>query len=297
MAREMLFPRPMRMIVICVAFLAACNGSAPLGGPLTLSLTPFSVEPKTDQVYCQYLPPDGKDRWIDRFTIDLGPGSHHLIVFRVNDRKHMGAWGPRPCDQFELPDGVEGMLPGAQQAHSELALPDGVAMRLGPEHGVFLQAHFINATQQSLTANATWHADTVEPSRVREQAGMIFYSQWNLDVPPGRSQQSDYCLQPEPRKLLLATGHMHRHGVAFDASAGGTPIYHTDRWDEPGGVALDDFPVAVNEPITWSCDYQNDTSDDLKFGPSASANEMCIFAALFHPSKTGDTDFGCNKPD
>jgi hypothetical protein len=76
---------------------------------------------------------------------------------------------------------------------------------------------------------------------------------------------------------------------------GPVAIFHTDSWDSPGGARFDGgLAVSAGTPIQWRCEYENDTGAELDFGPSASANEMCILAGLFYPSD-GQTDFGCMK--
>jgi hypothetical protein len=284
----------MRNLLWITLLATGCDGkSETIGPPLSIDLAQVTLQPAQDQVFCQYLPPDGHARWIDRFTIDLGTGSHHLVVFRRKDDQHDAAFGPVACDQLDLPDGIDGMLPGSQQPHSELQLPDGVAMRMDADHGLFFQFHFIDASQQPLVTKVHWEAHTIDPSLVKQQAAMLFYSQWNLKVPPGASTQSDSCPAPRDLHLLMATGHMHRHGLSFDARAGEQSIYHTDSWDSPGGIQFDGAGMAIarNTPITWSCDYENDTGAELDFGPSSTMNEMCILAGIFYPSD-GETDFG-----
>src|SRR5579859_794820 len=156
--------------LLLITLLGACDQGPPQGGPLAIDLTSVTLQPGEDQVFCQYVAPDGKERWLDGFTIDLGSGSHHLVVFRRTDDKHQGSYGPMPCDQLDLPDGIDGMLPGAQQPHSELQLPEGVAMRLGAEHGLFFQFHFINATQSPLMTRVNWSAHAIDKSLVKQQA-------------------------------------------------------------------------------------------------------------------------------
>jgi hypothetical protein len=289
----------MRKLLFVTLLLFGCESapSTTAGPSLDIALTSVTLQPSEDQIFCQYFAPDGNARWLDRFTIDLGPGSHHLIVFRLKDDKHQTqSWGPKPCDQLDLPDGIDGMLPGAQEPHSDLQLPDGTAMRLDADHGLYFQFHFINATLNPLQTQVRWQAHSIAPSAVKQQAAMLFYSQWNLVVPPGESTQSDWCKAPNDFSFAMATGHMHRHGTSFDAHVGDQLLYHTDSWDAPDGARFDGgFAVKKNQSITWSCDYENDTGAQLDFGPSSTMNEMCILAGIIYPSPDGETDFGCNQ--
>jgi hypothetical protein len=289
----------MRRVILLAslaALLASCGGSSgPGGGDVDVKLDALTVQPGEDQVYCQYLPADGKSRWLSSFTTDMTPGSHHLIVFRVDESKgRVPEPARRVCDQLELPPGVDGMLPGSQEPHTALVLPDGAAMELGPEHGLFFQFHYYNAGDAPLVANIRWHAGTMPAEDVKVPAGMMFYSNFSLQVPPGKSTASHTCAVPSDRRLLGASGHMHRRGVGFDATLDGVPIYHADSWAEP---PLTSFGSGLTAPrgarLTWSCDYENGDGKTYTFGPSATANEMCIFAAIYTPAPDSATDFGC----
>src|SRR2546429_432117 len=226
--------------LLWITFLVGCDSGTPQGGPLSIDLTSVTLQPQEDQTFCQYLAPDGKERWLDGFTVELGTGSHHLIVFRRFDPKHEGSYGPTPCKQLDLPEGTDGMLPGSQEPMSSLSLPEGVAMRMSPDHGLFFQFHFINASQAPLQTRVHWSAHTIDKSLVKQQADMLFYSQWELKVPPGHSVQADWCNAPRDLSFWMATGHMHKHGLSFDATAGSQALFHTDSWDDPGGARFDD---------------------------------------------------------
>src|SRR5207248_4437459 len=102
--------------------------------------------------------------------------------------------------------------PGSQQPHSDVTLPAGTAMRLEAYHGLYFQEHFINATQAPMTTRVSYRLGTVDAARVRDAAGMIFYSNFDLFVPPGRSTATETCRAPRDLSLMLATGHMHKRG-------------------------------------------------------------------------------------
>ena len=288
-------------ILLCLAtLLPACGDGSPppAGGDLMVALAPLTVAPHQEAVYCEYLPADGSDRWLSTFTTNMTPGSHHLIVFRVDESRaeKPPAPGRRVCDQLDLPEGMDGMLPGSQQPRTEVALPPGVAMRLGPTHGVFFQYHYYNPGDAPLVANITWRAAAIPADQVTAPAGMMFYSNFALAVPPGSSKATLSCLVPTERTLLGATGHMHRRGTWFDASVDGADIYHSDSWLE---APLTAFPapglhLQRGARVSWTCTYVNSGTTTYEFGPSALDNEMCILAALYYPAAPGaELDLGC----
>ena len=262
----------------------------------TYSLAPFSLGPGEEKINCYYVPPSGVDRYLNRIVVDMNAGSHHLVVFRVKDDKGLPATGPTPCTQLDLPSGLDGMLPGSQQLHSEIPLPDGVALLLAKDEGLYFQSHYINATVKDIiTTSVTYNFTTVDAALVKQKAGMIFYSNYGLNVPPGMSIATRSCSAPQDMNLITATGHMHKHGLTFDATVAGASIYHTDHWDEPNGAL---FPapgqaVKKGDPIQWACAYNNDTNATLVFGNSAVTNEMCIFAGIYYPAQDSQTLFSC----
>jgi len=287
----------MRSLLFSLGALAACTGAEPPAlDDVVVALDPFTIAPGTDQVFCQYLPADGAEHWLSGFTTDMTPGSHHLLVFRVDESKGMvPAAGRHTCDQLELPPGVDGMLPGSQQPHTDVALPAGIAMRLGPQHGLFFQFHYVNGSDAPLEATITWRATATDPAAVTDTAGMMFYSNFDLQVPPGRSVATQHCTLPYARTLLGATGHMHRRGVAFDAATDDAVLYHASSWTEPPLTAFDPpLELPKGARVTWSCTYENPDATTYVFGPSATDNEMCIFAAIYYPAPDSATDFGCD---
>src|SRR4051812_49179724 len=187
-------------------FLAACATEVPplvASDDVDVELAPFSVDAGADQVFCQYVPADGASHWLTSFTTDMTAGSHHLIVFRVDESKAttLPSTTRQPCDQLELPMGVDGMLPGSQQPHTQVDLPAGVAMALGPRHGLFFQFHYINQSDAPRVATIHWHANAGDAGT---PAGMMFYSNFDLPVPPGDSVATHTCPIQTDRTLLGA---------------------------------------------------------------------------------------------
>jgi hypothetical protein len=255
------------------------------------SLTPFTLQPGDEQINCYYIPADGIEKYFNHLVVDMNPGSHHLIVMRINESVagfQPPAAGPAPCQ--DIPSGFDAMLPGSQTQHYDYQTPAGVALRLAATHGLYFQSHYINATPQPITTAVTWRIDTVEKSTVQNVAGVVFYSNWGVTVPPGTSQQSMTCASPVDMLLITGLGHMHKRGIAFDTTLNGTNILHTNTWDDPAPAIYPDPGLTVHkgDPIGWTCSYNNSTNTTFTFGNSAETNEMCIFAAGYYPSTDGN---------
>src|SRR5256885_15695606 len=104
----------MRSITLAfsLALVAGCS-SGPGGTPgvptYDYSLTPFPLQPQGEQISCYYVPADGKEKYATRFVTEMNPGSHHLIVMRIDETRSGGtmpAAGPAPC--VDIPNGFDG---------------------------------------------------------------------------------------------------------------------------------------------------------------------------------------------
>jgi hypothetical protein len=306
----------MRKAIASFALFAAACGSGGVTNPgpdmasggdtVSFPLKSWTLQPGEEKIYCQYVPPGGTtDRWISRFTTTMNAGSHHLVVFRINDATYRQAvpnppTDPVPCTQIDIPAGFDGMLPGSQQLYSDVTLPDGVGFLLKSDRGLMFQEHYINATQQPITTSVTWSIGLVDAAKVQQPAGMIFFNNASLNIAPGMGTSAQIaeasCPSPGDVHLVTATGHMHKHGLTFDGTVGTSNVFHTNNWDEPNGnvFTTPGFAVAASDTVTWKCVYNNDTGAPLYFGNSAVMNEMCIFVALYYPSPGSTTDF-CNR--
>jgi hypothetical protein len=288
----------MRSLVLALLLSAGGCGGAPAQSWETTTLPSAVLPPGDERLLCSYVPATGVERFLSRLEVELSAGSHHLIVVRVDERKLAGATQPgdlSDCSEAETPpDALDGLLPAAQERYSRFAMPDGVAMKMEPYHGLQFRAHYLNSTGAALPTQVIWRAGYVEPPAVREVAGMLFFVNGALHVPPGLSTATRRCGAPQDLVLVAAMGHMHMHGLTFDAVVGERGIYHTDNWDQPGVTtfAAPGMPVSAGTEIAWTCTYDNRTGAPLRFGGSASANEMCTLVAIYYPAAGGQT-LGC----
>src|SRR5262245_61085483 len=70
------------------------------------SLTPFTLQPGQEQINCYYVPADGIEKYFNHLVVDMNPGSHHLIVMRIDETApgfQAPAAGPAPCQ--DIPSG------------------------------------------------------------------------------------------------------------------------------------------------------------------------------------------------
>jgi hypothetical protein len=279
---------------LCVLlFAVGCGGAAPhpigASAGVRYEMTPFTVPAASEVFMCQYFPPSGKDVWVSNLHSSMTAGSHHLVVFRIDPMLGEPPSGQYPCDQLDMPAGVDSILFATQELETDRGMPDGVGMHLAGSAGVYFQSHYLNSTSANIHANVEFDFMPIDRAAVQKIAGEFFLSNQSLAIPPGMQTATRSCRAPFDMHLLYAQGHMHRHALSLDGEVAGQPVYHTDTWDSP---VMARFPapglaVATGDTVRWTCTYDNQTAGTIVYGNSAATNEMCIFAGLYYPAPDG----------
>jgi hypothetical protein len=300
--------RDLRVVLIAAAVSAAASvgcgapgdgatsGDDPTSGwDFELKLEPVDLAPGEERFVCSYRPADGVDRWLHAFSTVASPGVHHVSVMRVHD-KGLAAYGPVECfGPDDVARGVEGLLPGlGQQIGGQLTLPEGVAIEVGPDEGLYVQEHVLNASGARLTATATWRASTLAPADVVEPAGLAYVRRRGFTLPPGESTVGERCKISRELRLILATGHMHSLGLEFTAHVDGRRVVDGTDWSEPDVHTFGEgLAVPSGSPLDFACTYGNATGRDVPEG-RLFEDEMCVFVGIYRPLITPTPFVDCD---
>jgi hypothetical protein len=120
----------------------------------------------------------------------------------------------------------------------------------------------------------------------------MFANNMQIKLPP--HEQSSFttgCAIPHDVNVIAATGHFHSRGRKFtvaacpvDMTKADAPFYESKSWDEPPFVALDTpIPLKAGGGLEYTCEFFNDTNNEIKFGPKVETNEHCNLFAYFYP--------------
>ena len=169
---------------------------------------------------------------------------------------------------------------------------------LAPQHqGLKIQIHYFNASDAAVTVSAQIVLHLAEPGTITEHAGVVIFANEHFTIPatPTQTTISHTCTVPANMNVLVATGHMHHHGVDLTASLNGAQLYETTTWSEPPQKVFDPpMALAQGDQLTWSCTFDNDTGAAIGYGVSAATNEMCNVQTRVYPVPTLPTgSFTC----
>jgi hypothetical protein len=275
------------------------GGDTGVAQDLSVSFEGVTVAPGEEQTRCviKKLPNDHALHF-DRIETTLGPGSHHLILYRVTGTEEKPT--PYDCEPFTDLLDTETSVPLmiAQQKKDGLELPPGIGIPLDAGQLVRIEMHYINTTSSpvEIQAKATFH-EMVEADLMAE-ADFLFFSNADVKIPPLSEHTAGpqfLAVPPELDgvKFLSFTGHVHRLGTGFTIAAADGPDGPDTMVYDPEGFSWSEPPTVRHDPpvtlppgggFRFSCSWNNTTPNEITFGDSAN-DEMCLFWTYYHPSK------------
>jgi hypothetical protein len=273
---------------------AETNAPAPGAFQALLADDTWSVDPGAESYYCKYLTLK-EDVYISKFRPLMPTGTHHVTL---------GYQDPARSDGF-VP-AVEGVPPTAEACTGlsfgdvfafagtygtqELAMPEGVAVKIPAGKQLVLGLHFLNAGTKPMTGKAG--VEVVEPDAadVVHEAEVIAAQSLAFTVPPGPSTVDTTCTMIGDSTIFAVMPHMHKAGVHMTTTAGpagiGTTLLDQDYVFTDQNYKLLDPPIKLRqgEQINVECDFNNTGPNTLTPGESTTNNEMCITFTYRYPA-------------
>ncbi|MEO8707168.1 MAG: hypothetical protein ABI867_44485 [Kofleriaceae bacterium] len=295
--------------------LVACGGGdtesppdAPgLSGDLySVTWGPVTVQPGQENTQCiQVRLTNAAAIKVHQMHNVLGPGSHHLIVYR-DDMTTEEQTTPFNCQPFTgalNPSGMVAPMMITQRSDDPLYLPEGVAYTMNPNQMMRVEMHFINATDNPIEATATVELYAAPEGSIHDEANILFIGSPDINIPAGGTATVDQFFTPKRAQLDLAgakffaiTGHTHQLGTEMTVDTA-TTNSGTDKvsvyapamfeWDEPATQTHKPeftIPEGNQAGFQFKCVYNNPDGPRVGFGESAN-DEMCFFWAYYYPSQ------------
>jgi copper type II ascorbate-dependent monooxygenase-like protein len=239
---------------------------------------------------------------IKRWTSEMTPGSHHMIVFTTGDKDvgTPGTLSDNDCGGVGNVDpsgGVPSWTYAAQTPIAELTLPadDGTGKPLGQEIPAntagFIQMHYLNATDKPITAHVQLVAYAYDPGTAFTKTAPYVTYDPNITIQANEigHVQTTSCNTPSGAKFWLMSTHAHKQAVHTEVRDGTTVMVSSNDWEHPAVADFDSSPffTFATGKLTWSCTYDN-TGDNatrvISDGPSAATDEMCMASGYYFPA-------------
>jgi hypothetical protein len=266
----------------------------PANTGLQFATPAFDVQPGAEVYACYHteIPYDTAIN-IHYYESKMASGSHHFILYKMDqDQAPLGTLDPIWCvGDFDH----QNWIYSASQPHIDLQIPEGVAIELAPRQRVLLDMHYINVTDQPLQAQIKVNMMFARGA-FQNAATLVSYNN-GIRVPPNGTQSvGNECTPGAGAKFFYMLTHTHRHGIlssvhrVLASGALGEELIHSTDWERPqeGRWLREPFlTFQPGEKLRIDCSYRNDSNQTLITGPSATANEMCMLIAYYHPASAG----------
>jgi hypothetical protein len=279
-----------RALALALALSTSCSDDEPplppLGEWLGLLSGNWSLAPGEEKYVCVRATLS-HDIHVARFRPEAGVGTHHTLLTVTSDAEPDGV---SDCDGYE--NGQVALF-ASGYGTEELALPPGVAVRVGAGTKLLLNVHLLNTTTEAQAGATGTSVFLVDAGEVVERAEVFLAGKVDdLEVIPGESTQRGTCTFAAASNVYAIMPHMHARGshiaVAARRAAGDATLLDEpfDVDDQRYRVTDPATPMAAGDRLEVTCTYQNTTPITYGFGP-LSSDEMCYAITLRYPALGG----------
>lgn len=256
------------------------------------------IPPGVEGEWCQFVQAPAAPLWVARDEVRFTAGSHHFLLYETAyDAIPTATDDGTPIDTSGVFDCSAGatngwsitrLIGGSQNGSgpSILAFPDGVAMPVRAHAVLLMNAHYLNASDAPLDPEVRVNLWTRPAAEVTTEGDVLFLYNPIIKVPASGDGRARWrCPVHADITIANLQSHMHRRGVAYEASiSGGAPIYATDRWqDVPVTSFTPGLRVPAGATLDYRCDYHNDEARTVYQG-ARSTDEMCMLIGSYYPA-------------
>ncbi|MEO8704860.1 MAG: hypothetical protein ABI867_32710 [Kofleriaceae bacterium] len=280
-----------------VAILAACGGGGddpPVNDTPVIEIvsTDITLQPGDEKTFCFYFHTANTETVaINKWVSEMSPGSHHMIYF-----SNLGSQPPDgTVDECSFNDVIPLPVYGTQIPHEEVDFPtdDGEGLPLAQDITAstagFFQMHYLNSTDQPLTAHVELKAFALPKTTEYTQTDLFATYNNDIAIPPHATdfKVAATCDVVQGKFWSIST-HSHKQTTATKITDSADMVFQSTDWEHPGTKRFDEpfFSFASNT-ISWECTYSNtgdNAENTVRAGQSARTNEMCMATGYYFPA-------------
>jgi hypothetical protein len=186
------------------------------------------------------------------------------------------------------------LIYASQQAQQHIQLPPGTVAELLPRLRVMHEIHYVNTTEEPVTAFSKINAYRYSPDKVENTIWGGAVRDTDIAVPANTTAHVEWtrCTMNADVDVLFMSSHTHKLAErtvirSFDGENAGEMLYTNTDWHAP---PLKDFTaapihVAAGTGFEFECHYKNAGTTEVRWGFTAD-DEMCQIALVYTPGET-----------
>jgi len=260
---------------------------------------PYTLEPGEEAVPCvQWTLNNEKPLYVNAVTLANQGGFHHSNWFVTPEDYAAGEDGYFDCEERgfrEVQAALQGTVLFAQstQARSETQqFPEGVVIKIPPNHKIVADVHFLNIATRQLETSARMTLGLTHPKNVDTVVAPFRLSYYDLEIPPDtQSRFTGGCEMAEPyrnkaghpfdMKIYYVLPHYHGLGNYFGLEILGGPrdgaqLFELTGFNAEANGQMFDPPIDLGdaEGLRFTCGYDNPRDETVGWG--IGDQEMCV---------------------
>ena len=321
MAERLLVDSGMRSLLFASLLAAACgtdhmattggddDQQQPDAGTSSTDLTPptegfqirtpdIVIQPGQEVTYCYYFhTANSAETIVKSWQSKMTPGSHHMILYFLGTADQPdGTLDPTgSCGGATNLANLPIWTYLAQTAENTSAMPtdDGhgtpVGMAIPAQQAAVMQMHYLNSSEAPITVHVTLNANAYTPGTAYTPAAAFVTYNTKIDIPAGVGQTasaSGTCAVDPGMKFFTMSTHAHKQAVETIVTDGAAMVVDSKDWEHPTVMdwSANPFYTFASGKLSYQCDYVNGGNAEIKTGPSAQTNEMCMAVGYQFPA-------------
>jgi hypothetical protein len=185
------------------------------------------------------------------------------------------------------------LIYASQHANQQITLPEGTTAELLPKLRVMHEIHFVNPTDEPVTAYSKINAYAYD-GEVKQTIWGGAVRDTEITIPPNTVDHVEWtrCTMNKDVDVLFLSSHTHAMADfteirRFDGTTTGDLMYSNSDWHAPPLQDHTAAPmhVAAGTGFEFACHYTNRGATAVNWG-FKSTDEMCQIALVFTPGET-----------
>src|SRR5207249_1462036 len=136
-----------------------------------------------------------------------------------------------------------------------------LGQNIAAQQAAYFQMHYLNATDQTLSAHVTVNAYAHAPGVAFTQTDVFATYNNSINIPPHATNDVETltCSVPTGVKFWSMSTHAHKQAIKTHVRDGTASVFSSMDWEHPGANAWMTTPYYVfsSGKLTYSCTYNN----------------------------------------